>query len=538
MKRLVKDLSFFVKRYSFMVPLLLAAALAFGFQLTNFTYGVDAVARNEYLFEGRSIAQGRLILPLLAPLLNLSELFPFADEFLGLLALLSATILFCVVLKRASFDKFNKHFYTAFACLFITYPIITEYWVYTMMGWNIGLGYVLVAFSLLQMLSFFEDKKIWHIILAALMLAVAVSIYEALLPVYVLCVFIVLLVRGLFGEDEHKRFKTFCINGLLMAIPLVAGLALELVTTEIVISSTPSLPPSLGAANTIFYKKLGLIGGLEKAFLGIYQDYIVSALWYMPLTILWCAVFVFIAFSIVIAVRRKAYALLVLSGGSLFSLILLTLIQGSVSPYRCCLVFSFFTAFTFAIVLHFALSMPKKLNILRYAASVALIVFCFIQGVETNNWFCLNHQRYEAEMKVVDQIGYDLSVHYNLRKPVVFVGQKLLYNERLTDHIYLDRETQIKYLGESAYMRKIAQTSVTSMLSWSITAFSQPCTELYKIFEYAGYDLEPCTREMYNEARELCKSMPIYPKEGYIQDVGSYIIVRLDAYASNPVPES
>ncbi len=538
MKRFVKDLSFFVKRFSFIVPLLLVAVLCFGYQVTNFTFGVDAVARNEYLFEGRNIAQGRLVLPLLAPLFNLSELFPFAEEFFGVVMLISASIFFCIVLKRASFDKFNKHFYTAFACLFISYPIITEYWVYSMMGWNISIGYILVAFSLMQMLSFFEDKKIWRMILSALMLAFAVSMYEALLPVYVLGVFTVLLVRAIFGEEKEKRFKTFAINGLLMAIPLVVGLAFELVVSAIIISSDPTLPPSLGAANTIYYPKLGLLGGLEKAWTGIWQDYIVSALWYTPLTLLWIAVIIFIIISVVLAIRKKGGAMLVLSFGCIFSLFLLTLIQGSVSPYRCCLVFSFFTAFTFAFILHLALSMPKKLNVLRYACSSILVLLCFTQGVETNNWFALNHQRFEAEMRILEYVGEDLTVNYDTGKPVVFVGQKLLYSERLTDHIYLDRDLQLNYLGRSNYMRKIAQTSVTSMLSWSVTAFSQPCTELYKIFEYIGFDFVPCTNEMFNEARELCKDMPAYPDEGYIQDVGSYIIVRLDMYASNAVPET
>lgn len=182
--------------------------------------------------------------------------------------------------------------------------------------------------------------------------------------------------------------------------------------------------------------------------------------------------------------------------------------------------------------------MPKKLNILRYACSSILVLLCFAQGVETNNWFALNHQRFEAEMRILEDIGEELVENYDMRKPIVFVGQKLLYNERLTDHTYLDREVQLKYLGKSNYMRKIAQTSVTSMLSWSITAFSQPCTELYKIFEYIGYDFVPCTNEMFNEARTICKDMQPYPYEGYIKDTGNFIVVRMDMYASNAVPEN
>ena len=531
-----KDFASFIKRYSFMVPLLVVTVLAFGFQVTNFTYGIDSIARDEYLFGGRSIAQGRLALPLLAPLLNLSELFPFAEEFFGVVALLFGTISFCVAFKRASHDKLNKHFYTAFACLFVTYPIITEYWVYAMMGWEMSIGYTMIAFSLMQMMNFFNDKKIWRILLSSLMLALTVSIYEALLPVYVMSVFMILLLRFIFGEDEDRKFKHFALNGLFMAIPLIIGMLFEFFVAW-VLTKVMTLPPSLGASTGITYKSLGLIGGLERAFLGIYENFIASAVWYMPITILWIALFVFLAITIVLIIRNKKPVFLVLAFGCLFSLLLLTFIQGSVSPYRCCQVFSLFTAFTFALLLHYALQMPK-FKLIKYTCSTLVVFLCFIQGVETNNWFALNHQRFEAEMRILEHVGYELITEYDTKKPIVFMGQKLLYNDRLTDHVYLDRQTQLKYLEDTGYMRKIAQTSVGSMLGWSMTAFSQPGTELYKIFEYIGYDFVRCTNEMFNEARELCKDMPEYPHDGYIQDFGEYIIVRLDTRAVGKVPET
>ncbi|MBQ9833169.1 MAG: hypothetical protein IJO48_05485, partial [Clostridia bacterium] len=240
---------------------------------------------------------------------------------------------------------------------------------------------------------------------------------------------------------------------------------------------------------------------------------------------------------IVLIIRNKKPVFLVLAFGCLFSLLLLTFIQGSVSPYRCCQVFSLFTAFTFALLLHYALQMPK-FKLIKYTCSTLVVFLCFIQGVETNNWFALNHQRFEAEMRILEHVGYELITEYDTKKPIVFMGQKLLYNDRLTDHVYLDRQTQLKYLEDTGYMRKIAQTSVGSMLGWSMTAFSQPGTELYKIFEYIGYDFVRCTNEMFNEARELCKDMPEYPHDGYIQDFGEYIIVRLDTRAVGKVPET
>lgn len=525
MRGFQKDFSFFVKRFWFIVPLLIVAAIGYGFHTTNFTIGIDTLARERYIFGGYSFKIGRFTLPVLARLLHFESTFPFAEPLFSLLLLIAAAIALCIVFKRVSGDKLHPAVYTIFACIFISYPLISEIWIYAMMNWSVALGYLLISIACLVMLDWIREKqKFWKLIVAALIMAVVTSLYESLLTVYVCLVFLILIVEFIFGTDDTRRFGRIALRGLFFVIPLVAGMLLQYGIGELIIKTVPGLPNMNVAANKIQYPKLGVEQALKNVFEGIYKDFIAKSSWYLPMTMFMIACIVLLVIAIVNAIRQKRFSIYPLFLGALLSLFIIGFIQGEPPRYRNCQAFALFVATAFTLLAHFTLQM-KKGRFLKGLVSCLLIWLCLIQAVDLNNWFVLGHRRYEQEKELVHRVAYELQANYDIQKPVVIYTQFYEWPSNVNLHDLLaSGKTMAQqdlglWLGHSEGVR--------SVIRWGVNAFNEPNTELLKVFKYLGYDFKQGTRDMYNQAQAISGSMPSFPKEGSIRDMGNFIIVKL-----------
>ena len=101
--------------------------------------------------------------------------------------------------------------------------------------------------------------------------------------------------------------------------------------------AAPTAPEILWA----FYPFVYLAKLLVK---GILINYALRGCFYLPIAELAVAALVFIVLVIALAVRKKRPLLLLTGAGTLFSLVLLSFVQGRYSPYRTCQVFALFVA--------------------------------------------------------------------------------------------------------------------------------------------------------------------------------------------------
>ena len=79
----------------------------------------------------------------------------------------------------------------------------------------------------------------------------------------------------------------------------------------------------------------------------------------------------------------------------------------------------------------------------------------------------------------------------------------------------------------STISRKIPVNNVSSILDWATEAFGNQ-DSMAKVFSYYGCDYVPADFDTcYEPAKEEAKSMPSFPREGYIKDMGDYLIVSM-----------
>ena len=72
----------------------------------------------------------------------------------------------------------------------------------------------------------------------------------------------------------------------------------------------------------------------------------------------------------------------------------------------------------------------------------------------------------------------------------------------------------------------VAQTPALSVIDWGKAAFDTS-QELVKFFAMHGHTILPVTDwDIFLEAVDYSHTMPSFPKEGAIVDVGDYIIVK------------
>jgi hypothetical protein len=224
----------------------------------------------------------------------------------------------------------------------------------------------------------------------------------------------------------------------------------------------------------------------------------------------------------------------------LLSLVALSILQNASSPYRICQVFGAFTAFTAMILIHI---LPK--NRFRQVAVILCGCLCVYQASFITFFLEMNYRRSQDEAFIVRQVAVDLQRNYDREKPIIFVGSHPLSND-LEQEVSIPEDSLRWRIYENAYWgihaligwtdeieppsRRIPQTNVRSVISWSVNAFDQEA--MVKLFSYYGYDYIPADfAAVYEQANTYAEQtdMPSYPSVGYIQDVGDYIIVRLSS---------
>ena len=207
--------------------------------------------------------------------------------------------------------------------------------------------------------------------------------------------------------------------------------------------------------------------------------------------------------------------------------------------YRMCQSFAFFTAFIF-LLLCWTLNHSNKIlvYILKKFVSVLAIYFIVLQVTTSNYWYFWDYQRYQEEVSVIEQVSNTLAQNFDISKPVVFTGQYEL-SDNILNHSHIKKGTFsynfIDKIGTrigmtppaGEYDGQISQTIVNSYINWSMVAFDNNNTELYKFIHFHGIDhLKQGNAKMVEEARKLAKNMPQWPRKNSIRDIGDYIIVN------------
>ena len=543
------DFQSIVSSRSFCFCVLLVALLAFGFSTFNMAVSVDDLQGYVYTGSGRNmLAAGRFTIHLIDHLTSSTVPGPisaYANDLLAILGLIWAAVNFCILFRRICGAAVSQAACTLFTCLFVSYPLIAELWEYIGAYRVVAFGFLCDSFALVLMYDVLHqrDAGSWKKALSASILMMLVCAgYESLVPVYIFCVFAVLALQAVYGNPQEKKTAVMIRQGICYAGVLLAGLVLRFAVHRIILFAL-NIPPETNGSASIAWGRYPFVTTIIRLLFWFYQDYILRSIVYFPLTEVLVASVILLVIGVA-AAKKQGWSILLPGLGMYFSLIALWLVQGSVTGYRTCQVFAIFVAFIAMLVVMIAEKARRPW--VRTAVLILCGYLCFIQADQTNFFLSLNYLRSEEEMTMVRDIGDDLYENFDMEKPVIFVGYHTLSDDiieaasipedSLRWRVYRKAMSVSTGFWErfnlhlNHYDRKLIGSNVNSVIQFARVSFDGNQEGMQRLFAFAGYryTLPDCAAiQAEADAYVNEHNVPAYPRDGFIRDVGDYIIVHI-----------
>lgn len=538
MKKLKQEINTILQNKTFIFLLILVALGCYGFKMMHPTIGVDDTPYKLYFEDGLNIVVGRWVLFLLNQFISIGQYAPFLTDFVAVLLLMLAAILWCIVFKRILGSNLPDWCYLTFSCLFISNPIISEVFTYFLHN-GIAIGYTCSALALLFYLDGLDTpKKLTPYVLSSVFIWIAIGCYESFAVVFLVMALFALLMKRICGEKPHPILSILKIGIILIVAILLRSLINNVL---ILIFSLQEL------VNQADKRSLGEMFGwisnpegfanLKMAIKRTFVMYGVFAYHYLPITLyVFSSIIVFIG-SIWKTIRRKDPWIFLYMIGIFIASWLLVLIEGSVTLYRSCQFLPLFVAAAFLLLMYLCRKLLQ--NPIRYVAILLVAVLLWNQTADMNKWFYINYRKYENIKETLLDVALELERHHDISKPVIFVGSYEIpmgivqdaYVPLGTETFYkMNRITQIidPHLLEKYYRRNniwVVQTPALSLIGWGINAFGGN-QELIHFYNMHGHNFVGVNDyDTISKAQTDYFNLPGWPKEGSIVETDEYIIV-------------
>lgn len=548
MKEFCKDIRFFWTNKFYAAVVSLAAVCSYGFKVSHEAIGIDDTCIPLYFEEGLAPAVGRWTLYVINKIFHISDFAPWVTEAAGVLLMLLAATVWCVVFSRILGRERTMAGYTLFAALFISCPLISEIYVYYLHN-GISLAYGLTGISLLFLLKALgtgADKKrrLMHTVTASAFLAVALGCYESFMIVFAVgMVFLFLLLRS-FGREEKKYAEAPWAWAAALFIVAVCAIVFRWLVLRLVLGIFRiEIPESfLVEYRSVFSFTEMSMAEFFMIFKRFWVKYYLNGFAYFPITVLVLGIAAILIICLVIGIRKKDIFLPIAALGVPVLPLCMVVIEGKETYYRAAQYVPLVGAFAF----FFTLVLVKEC-LPRFCTTVCValaVVLLWNQCAEMNKWFYVDYLKYQDARNVMLQVAYELEKGYDTGKPIVFRGAYLVpfwiaedayleygsaeYNRLRSVGDLIDPHLIEKYNADDGNGYVFAETPVNSTLRWGVTAFDGTASELGNFWRMLGYSfrIETDLRKI-EEAEKISEEMPEFPQTGYIKECGDYIIVNL-----------
>lgn len=510
----------------YILPVLISTILCYAYYLTHETVTIDSLSSDRY-YHGLLVAQGRLTATIIENYLGFEHLPIAVENIIGLICFILGATVFCIIFDKAK-PQSNVLPYTFFTCLYITFPLMNEYFMFKGSVLTTGGSILLVSFALYFALKI--KNLIASILISSIFIFFAYSWYESFILVYIGAVFLLLILLA----DGKKSQKELFFNGFWLAPTLFLGFSLEEIISNAIINLCNITQDNNNAVGTAW---LSSSATLKSFFYDFIYSFVSKIFCYAPFTILF--IFLAIAFGLMILQTKstKKPILVFFYFGLALTVFFLSIYRGTESAYRTEQGIPFYISAITLLLSSKIINLNGK-KALRIIASLSLVIILTVQICSSNYWYHVNVLRDKEEKQVVCNIAKDLE-KYDKNKPVIFIGYYQLSNN-IKDKYTVKKDSVagkiIDYTSKKAkksYTYTACQTSISSYISWSIYSFSSANVELKKFFNSCGYDFKLGTNEQFKEATKKYINIPSYNDSGYILDAGDYIVVKVGNYTPN-----
>lgn len=524
-----------------MASLIIAAIAGYGYEITHSSLGVDDVCIGLYFDDGLGVAIGRWPFYVINKLFHVTEFQPFILEFAAVLILMSAAVIWSSLLRYIIGEKLPIACYAIFSAMFMDYSLIAEVFIFYLQN-GVAIIYTIAgiaAFDFYYLCAHDLERRqrILHKFVMSLILSVAVGFYEAAANVFLTGMIFIMIVDCMGSNRmQIRNFRKFFLTLFLVGRILVYAIIERSIISKICMAVFGIEPYGYRSTSSML-RIIKYPGRILTIIRQILRDYVFVGLAYYPIGLFVAASIVFVIIVLAATIWKKNIYILLLGIIGYGSLFILSLLQGDAIPYRANLMI----ALLVAIVL-FGLSilvLRCRYRWVNVTGMILLISVIYNSAFDLNHWFVFDYEKNQGEMKVIDQVAYDLKKGgYDIEnKPVAFVGKYEL-DPAILEQCSMGADTAgysaIKdlndWMAEETGERYVyVQTLSSSVIDWAIPGFYNyegHNKELIQLFEERGYRLIWGGRELYEKAMEHESELNEYPMDGYIQEYDDYIVVK------------
>ena len=535
-----KQISYFLHHKVYMVSLILAAIVGYGYEITHTTMGIDDVCIEAYFEDGLGVAIGRWPFFLLNKIFHVTEYTPFLLDFIAVLLLMLAAILWSALIRNVLKKELPTLCYIVFSAMFMDYSLIAEVFVYYLQN-GIAIIYCLTALSLFgfyycRTRAFTLKQEIPYVASMSAMMCVAISFYESAANVFLFGVLLLMLLDGISKNQMgvHKLKGCF-YSMLLMVRVLLYAIVGRTIITKLCMVIFGIEPYNYRSFSSVLWilKHPGRLLTIGLEFL---RDYVVVGVEYYPIRLFVIATILYAVMWVVLVVKQKNLYIALLGIATYLSLFALSIAQGEVIQYRANQTLSVFVAAVLMATCYWVLQMPKVW--LKGLGLIFIFAMVYNSIFDLNQWFALEYKRNQLELEEVHRIAYELSSNYDIEsKPVVFVGEYRV-DKAIQKEYSMDSSSKaygiVQRLNnwmeiDTPEVYPYTQVLAHSFLNWSLTSFSEYegyNRELIRLFEKEGLSLIWGGNELYEKGVKRIEDQNRFPKNGYIREYHDMILVR------------
>ncbi len=515
--------------------------LGYGYLLTCVSISTDDTAFDMYFDFGYSLRMGRIVMTFLQKTLDLVEYTPFWIEFTAVLFLLAAAWRMAFVLSERTGGRLTERFIGAFVCVFVSFPLINEIFIYSSMSVSVGMGYFFAVYALELFFRFQEKKGGGRLLFAAwAFLAGAVSLYESFIPV-----FFCLTMCVLFLENRYQPMRPgMVVKRSLFSIGLGGAAVLgNTIFGQLCITIFGLRSLNVSANKSVVWTEQGIMGGIKSVLRTLFYDQFVAGAEYLPVLIFGVSVLALLAAACLISVRQRSLSSVLCFAGIWITAELIVFLQGQ-TYYRSCQAFALIVALAAALC-------AEKLYLAGFSkvSAAVLLILILVQTQDLSRWFYLENQCSEAESNLASGLVIDL-------KKAGLEGKRIAFVYDMDETEAFDYYGSYTSISSASYIRKAAnylaskfeytstpqflyelnrkhnQTNcLTTYLEYGVNAFQGgiggPNYELKKYLKPYFFTFEQVTWEEWEEAKETAEDMQSYPSDSCWKDTGDYIVVKV-----------
>ena len=175
----------------YLIAVALTALGAYGFYLTNPSPSIDWLSYDRY-YSGMLFGQGRFTATIVERVLNLWDCPVWFEPLLGLVCFILGTLIMLAI-----FDGFTEYRSIVpsivFSCIYISFPLLAEYFIYNGAILTVGGCTVLLSLALYFSIKY---SDIWRcFILPTVLMMFVFSWYECIILPYIGTVFAVFILK-------------------------------------------------------------------------------------------------------------------------------------------------------------------------------------------------------------------------------------------------------------------------------------------------------------------------------------------------------